>query len=77
MTSSAPVADADAMARPQLEAKEILKRAGHFASPRLRVDAREWLIVDEYLAGSRLVHLREQFHERALSRAVLADDGND
>ena len=33
--------------------------------------------VDKDLAGIRLLHAAENFHQRAFARAVLADDGDD
>ena len=71
------VAEADRLAGAELEAEEILERAGQPRAPLVGRHARERRVVHEDRARRRLVHLREQLDQRRLAGAVLADDGDD
>src|SRR4051812_14971575 len=71
------VAEADAVQRAELEAEEILERAGHSLAPGVRGDARERRIVDQNLTGHRFIHARQQLDHGALPGPVLADDCDD
>ena len=62
------------MAGDELEPEEILERPGKPRAPRIRRHPRQRCVVDEDGPIRRLVHLREQFHQRGLAGAVLADD---
>ena len=68
------VADADGVAGAELEAEEILKRAGEAVAPLVGAHARELGAVDEDPAAARFVELREQLHQRGLAGPVLADE---
>ena len=71
------VADADGVAGAELEAEEVLERAGQARAPLVGRHARERRVVHEDRAGRRLVQLGEQLDQRRLAGAVLADDGDD
>ncbi len=71
------IADADGMARLKLEAEEILERAGEALAPVVGGNARQIHAVDQDAALRRLIQATQQFHQRALAGAVLADDRND
>ena len=71
------VADAHGVAGSELEAEEVLERAGQSRAPFVGGHAGELDVVDQDPAGVRLVELGEQFHQRRLACAVLADDGDD
>ena len=71
------VAEADGVARAELEAEEVLERAGQPRAPLVGRHARQRRVVDEDRARRRLVHLRQQLDQRRLAGAVLADDGDD
>ena len=71
------VAEADGLARAELEAEEVLERAGQARPPLVGGHAGERRVVDEDRARRRLVHLRQQLDQRRLAGAVLADDGDD
>ena len=68
------VADADGRLREELEAVEVLERAGEAVAPLVGGHAREVDAVDRDAPARRRVHVGEQLHERALARAVLADE---
>ena len=71
------VADADGLARAELEAEEVLEGAGEALAPLVGRHARQRLAVHEDRARRGLVELGEQLDERGLAGAVLADDGDD
>ena len=71
------VAQADRLARAELEAEKVLEGACEARTPFRGGHTRERRVVDENGSGCRLVHFREQLDERRLPRAVLADDGDD
>ena len=70
------VAEADRLPRAELEAEEVLERARQARPPLVGRHAGERRVVHENAPRRRLVHLREQLHERRLAGAVLADDGD-
>ena len=71
------ISEADGLAYAELEAKEVLKRAGQTRSPFVSGHSRERRVVDENRARRWLVHLGEQLDQRRLAGAVLTDDGYD
>ena len=71
------VADADALAGDQLEAEEVLERAGQALPPRRARHRGDVDAVDRDAARRRAVHAGEQLDQRRLAGAVLADDGHD
>ena len=66
----------DALPGAQLEAEEVLVRAGQAVPPLVGGHAGQLGAVDEDPPVGRLVELRQQLHERGLAGAVLADDGH-
>ena len=69
------VAEADARAGEELEAVEVLERAGHRRPPRVGVDAAERLPSSSDLVRTSAAYiLREQLDQGGLAGAVLADD---
>ena len=73
----AQIADSDGVVRLELEAEEVLKRAGEPRPPCLGGHAREIMAVDQDPAAGRLVESRQELHEGGLARSVFADDGHD
>ncbi len=72
------IAGTDALTRAELEAEEILERAAQACAPLRRRDvARAATPSTAIVPDDRLVHPRQQLHERRLPRAVLADDRHD
>ena len=71
------VADPHAVAGPELEAEEVLKRPRQPRAPLVRGHAGQRNAVNQDPAGGRFVELGEKFHQRRLARAVLAYDGDD
>ena len=70
------VADADGVARPELEPEEVLKRAGEPRTPRIRRHARELDAVDQDAPAGRLIQAAQELHQRRLAGAVLPHDGD-
>ena len=68
------VADPTLAWREQLEAVEVLERAGEAIAPLVGRHAREVDAVDGDPPARRRVHVGQQLHERALAGAVLADE---
>ncbi len=62
------------VAQRQLEADEILEHRGHARAPRVEVERAQVDAVDLDRAGLRVVQAAQQFRERRLAGAVLADD---
>ncbi len=65
------------MAGAELEAEEVLVRAGQTLAPLIGRHARELGAVDEDPTRRRFIELREQLDEGGLARAVLANDRDD
>ena len=70
------VADAHGVARPKLEAEEILKRAGQPRPPFVGANPRQIHAIDEDSPVVGLIHPAQQLHQRALAGPVFADDGD-
>ncbi len=65
------------MAGLELEPEEVLERAGQPRAPFVGRHAGQLDAVDQDPARVRLVELGQEFDERRLAGAVLADDGDD
>ena len=70
------VADADALPGDELEVDEVLKRSGDPLAPLRQRQEREVGAVDLDDSPRRFVEAAQQFDDRRLAGAVLADDGD-
>src|SRR5437588_8352193 len=68
------VANADALQRLKLEAKEILESSREPRSPRVRRDPREVHAIDYDAPAGRLIHAAQQLHQRGFAGSILADN---